>query len=240
MTHTRTDVTAPSTLTELRDGVLIITLNRPHARNAMNADMAEQIGDALERAHHDPDVRVVVLTGAGEQAFCGGGDLVAMSEGQSLEPADPVKEAWGFGGVCRHPIDKPIIAAVNGFAVGGGAQIVLTCDLVVAEESAVFSLPEVGNGLVASSGAQCGFLRGYPGRSPWNFCCWGADSLPPKPTRGDSSTVSCRPDALSKRLSRWPRPSAGRRRLRCRPPSVWWRASSTASSSPNMMPGKEI
>jgi crotonobetainyl-CoA hydratase len=153
MTLTRTDVTAASALTELRDGVLVITLNRPHVRNAMNADMAEQIGDALERAHHDPDVRVVVLTGAGDQAFCGGGDLVAMSEGQSLEPADPVKEAWGFGGVCRHPIDKPIIAAVNGFAVGGGAQIVLTCDLVVAEENAVFSLPEVGNGLVASSGA---------------------------------------------------------------------------------------
>ncbi|MFZ2176796.1 MAG: enoyl-CoA hydratase/isomerase family protein, partial [Rhodococcus sp. (in: high G+C Gram-positive bacteria)] len=85
MTATRTDVGAPSVLTELRDGVLAVTLNRPHARNAMNADMAEQIGDALERAHHDPQVRVVILTGAGDQAFCGGGDLVAMSEGQSLE-----------------------------------------------------------------------------------------------------------------------------------------------------------
>lgn len=240
MTHTRTDVTAPSTLTELRDGVLIITLNRPHARNAMNADMAEQIGDALERAHHDPDVRVVVLTGAGEQAFCGGGDLVAMSEGQSLEPADPVKEAWGFGGVCRHPIDKPIIAAVNGFAVGGGAQIVLTCDLVVAEESAVFSLPEVGNGLVASSGAAVRLPAWLPRPIAMELLLLGRRFTAAEATRGDSSTVSCRPDALSKRLSRWPRPSAGRRRLRCRPPSVWWRASSTASSSPNMMPGKEI
>ncbi|MCD2100444.1 enoyl-CoA hydratase-related protein [Rhodococcus rhodochrous] len=153
MTSTRTDVAAPSVLTEFRDGILVVTLNRPHARNAVNADMAELVGDALERAHHDPEVRVVILTGAGDQAFCGGGDLVAMSEGQSLEPADPAKEAWGFGGVCRHPIDKPIIAAVNGFAIGAGAQMVLACDLVVADETAVFSFPEVGNGLVASSGA---------------------------------------------------------------------------------------
>jgi len=153
VTSTRTDLAAPAVLTELRGEVLVITLNRPRARNAMNADMAEQVGDALERAHHDPAVRVVILTGAGDRAFCGGGDLVAMSEGQSLEPDDPVKAAWGFGGVCRHAIDKPIIAAVNGFAVGGGAQMVLACDLVVADENAVFSLPEVGNGLLASSGA---------------------------------------------------------------------------------------
>ena len=153
MTPTRTDISAPPVLTDLRDGILVITLNRPHARNAMNAEMAEQVGDALERAHHDPEIRAVVLTGTGDRAFCGGGDLVAMTEGYSLEPDDPVKEAWGFGGICRHPIDKPIIAAVNGFAVGGGAQMVLACDLVVADETAVFSLPEVGNGLVASSGA---------------------------------------------------------------------------------------
>jgi crotonobetainyl-CoA hydratase len=153
VTSTRTDVTAPSVLADLYGDTLVVTLNRPDVRNAMNADMAEQIGDALERAHHDPDVRAVILTGAGGRAFCGGGDLVAMAAGQSLEPADPVKEAWGFGGICRHTIDKPIIAAVEGFSVGGGAQMVLACDLVVAGEGAVFSLPEVGNGLVASSGA---------------------------------------------------------------------------------------
>lgn len=153
MSPTGTEVAAPSVLTDLHEGVLVITLNRPHVRNAMNAEMAEQVGDALERANHDPSIRVVILTGSGDQALCGGGDLVAMSEGHSLEPADPFKEAWGFGGVCRHPIDKPVIAAVNGFAVGGGAQIALACDLVVADENAVFSLPEVGNGLVAASGA---------------------------------------------------------------------------------------
>lgn len=149
----RTDVEELSVLTDFREGVLVVTLNRPRFRNAMNADMAEQVGDALEKAHHDPEVRVVILTGTGDQAFCSGGDLVAMSEGRSLEPADPLKEAWGFGGVCCHPIDKPVIAAVNGFAIGGGAEIVLACDLVVAEETAVFSLPEVGNGFVASAGA---------------------------------------------------------------------------------------
>ncbi len=153
MTSAKTDLTAPSVLTELRDGTLVVTLNRPHTRNAINADMAEQVGDALERAQHDPAIRTVVLTGSGDRAFCGGGDLVAMTGGRSLEPDDPVKEAWGFGGICRHPIDKPVIAAVNGFAIGGGAQMVFACDLVVADETAVFSLPEVGNGLVAACGA---------------------------------------------------------------------------------------
>lgn len=153
MTVTDRDVTAPSVLTELRDGVLVVTINRPDTRNAIDADVAEHIGDALESAHHDPHVRVVIITGAGDQAFCGGGDLEAMSAGRSLEPVDPVKEAWGFGGVVRHPIDKPVIAAVGGFAIGGGAQIALACDLIVADETAVFSLPEVGNGLVVAAGA---------------------------------------------------------------------------------------
>src|SRR5574340_34559 len=140
-------------LIERRDATMIVTLNRPHARNAVDASVAEGIGDALEAANVDPDVRVVVLTAAGDQSFCGGGDLKEIAAGRSLEPADPVKAAWGFGGVCEHPIDKPIIVAVNGIAVGGGAQMAFACDLVVADETATFVLPEVHNGLVAASGA---------------------------------------------------------------------------------------
>ncbi|WP_024793643.1 enoyl-CoA hydratase-related protein [Tomitella biformata] len=149
-------------IVERRGPVLVITINRPEARNAVNAAVAEGIGDALELAHTDPRIRAVVLTGAGVAAFCGGGDLKAMAAGESLDPADPVKAGWGFGGVCEHPIDKPIIAAVNGFAVGGGAQMALACDLLVAGQSAQFSLPEVRNGLVAASGGPVWLAKWVP------------------------------------------------------------------------------
>lgn len=139
-------------LTEVRDGVLIITLNRPGKRNAMNAEMAGLIGDALESAHVDPAIRVVVITAAGDTAFCAGGDLVEMSSGRALEPSDQLRRSWGFGGLCRHAIDKPVIAAVNGLAVGGGAEMVLACDLVVACEHVEFSVPEVSNGFLAAAG----------------------------------------------------------------------------------------
>src|SRR5690606_16056011 len=110
----------PVVLTELRDAVLVITINRPHVRNAVDAAVAEGIGDALEYAQHDPAVRAVVVTGAPGPCFCSGGDLKEMAAGRGFEPADPAKSGWGFGGICEHPIDKPIVAAVNGHAIGGG------------------------------------------------------------------------------------------------------------------------
>lgn len=149
-------------LTERRGTTLVITINRPEARNAVDAATAEAIGDALEAANTDPQVRVVVLTGAGDKAFCGGGDLKAMAAGEPLVPIDDEKRAWGFGGICEHPIDKPIIAAVNGFAIGGGTEIAMACDLIVADESAVFSLPEVRNGFIASGGGAIWLSKWVP------------------------------------------------------------------------------
>ncbi|MFL6022364.1 MAG: crotonase/enoyl-CoA hydratase family protein [Marmoricola sp.] len=137
-------------LTELRDHVLLVTLNRPEARNAVNGDLTLGLGNALERAETDPEIRVVVLTGAGELSFCAGADLKAIARGESLNPAGT--ESWGFAGMVQHPIGKPVIAAVNGQALGGGTELVLAADLAVAAETATFGLPEVKRGLIAAAG----------------------------------------------------------------------------------------
>jgi crotonobetainyl-CoA hydratase len=140
----------PAVLT-VRDGhVLIVTLNRPEARNAVNGELTQGLGDALEEAENDTGIRVVVLTGAGDLSFCAGADLKAISRGESLNPVGT--EAWGFAGMVQHPISKPVIAAVNGNALGGGTELVLASDLAVASETANFGLPEVKRGLIAAAG----------------------------------------------------------------------------------------
>lgn len=137
-------------LTELRQHVLVVTLNRPEVRNAVNAALSAGLGAALERAETDPEIRVVVLTGAGAKSFCAGADLKAIARGEALSP--PGTEHWGFAGFVNHPISKPVIAAVNATALGGGTELVLASDLAVAAESARFGLPEVRRGLMAAAG----------------------------------------------------------------------------------------
>lgn len=137
-----------------RDGaVAVITLNRPEAMNAVNSAVSTAVGAALEDLASDPTLRVGVLTGAG-RAFCAGADLKALAAGQSfLSPEHP---EWGFAGIVQHYIDKPLIAAVNGFALGGGTEIVLACDLAILSTQATLGLPEVTRGLIAGAG---GLLR---------------------------------------------------------------------------------
>jgi crotonobetainyl-CoA hydratase len=141
--------TAPAALTERRGNVLLITINRPEARNAVNGAVSIAVGDALQAAQDDPDVRAVVITGAGE-SFCAGADLKAISRRENL--FHPDHGEWGFAGYVHHYIDKPTIAAVNGTALGGGSELALASDLVVAEERAKFGLPEVKRGLIAAAG----------------------------------------------------------------------------------------
>jgi crotonobetainyl-CoA hydratase len=135
---------------ERDEHVLLVVLNRPEARNAVNAALTVALGNALDEAEHDDGVRAVVLTGAGDASFCAGADLKAIARGESLNP--PGTEAWGFAGMVNHPISKPIVAAVNGTAVGGGTELVLACDLAVAADTASFGLPEVRRGLIAAAG----------------------------------------------------------------------------------------
>lgn len=142
---------SPSSLRVERDGhVLILTMDRPAARNAMDLDLATRLADAFDEADADVDVRCIVLTGAGDKAFCAGADLKAIGRGEVPIPTG--REHYGFGGVTQHPTSKPLVAAVNGFALGGGTELVLTADLAVAAQSASFGLPEVKRGLIAGAG----------------------------------------------------------------------------------------
>ena len=153
------DTSESPVLYDLRDGVAVVTLNRPEAMNSVNAALATGLGEAIEKAATDPAVRVVVLTGTG-RAFCAGADLKAISRGESI--AAEGHPEWGFAGLVQHWIDKPIIAAVNGFAMGGGTELALASDLVVAADTAVFGLPEAKRGLIAGAGGVIRLQRQLP------------------------------------------------------------------------------
>jgi crotonobetainyl-CoA hydratase len=133
---------------------LVATINRPSASNAVNREVAALLGASLDKADRDSDIRAFVVTGVGDRAFSAGADLKAVAHKEPL--IDPELAHWGFAGYVRHPIAKPTIAAVNGLALGGGAEIVLASDLAVAAESATIGLPEVSRGLTAAAG---GVLR---------------------------------------------------------------------------------
>lgn len=146
-----------------RDGhVMVITLNRPQVRNAIDLNTAVALGDALQAADRDPEIRAIIITGAGTQAFCAGADLKAVARGERILPNDPLRRAWGFAGIVSHPISKPIVAAVNGFALGGGTEIVLACDLAVATDTASFGLPEVRRGIIAAAGGAFRLSKQLP------------------------------------------------------------------------------
>lgn len=152
----------PAVLIERRDHVMIVTLNRPEARNAINQAVWVAAGSALAEAELDPDVRAVIITGAGDQSFCAGADLKALSRGEPIAPDAPEQLAWGFAGIVSHAISKPLIAAVNGTALGGGTEIALACDLVVAAEGATFGLPEVKRGILAGAGGAFRLAQQLP------------------------------------------------------------------------------
>ena len=133
-------------LTEVRDGVLIVTINRPEAKNAMSKAAAEGIVAAMDRLDAEDDLRVGVLTGAGG-TFCSGMDLKGFLRGES-----PSVEGRGFGGIVQKPPVKPLIAAVEGYALAGGLELMIACDLVVANKDAKFGIPEAKRGLVAAAG----------------------------------------------------------------------------------------
>ncbi|OBB62701.1 enoyl-CoA hydratase [Mycobacterium sp. 852014-50255_SCH5639931] len=139
---------------------MVITINRPEARNAVNGAVSIGVGDALDAAQHDPEVRAVVITGAGDKSFCAGADLKAISRRENLY--HPEHGEWGFAGYVHHFIDKPTIAAVNGTALGGGTELALASDLVVADERAKFGLPEVKRGLIAAAGGVFRIVQQLP------------------------------------------------------------------------------
>ena len=151
--------TAQAVLTERRDNILLITLNRPDARNAVNGALAQGVADALDELDATPELQVGVLTGAGK-GFSAGMDLKAFVTGERPWVGDR-----GFAGIVQRASRKPLIAAVEGFAVAGGFEIALACDLIVAAQGAKFGIPEVKRSLVAAGGA----LLRLPQRMPYGI-----------------------------------------------------------------------
>lgn len=142
---------------EVVDRIQVITINRPDVRNAVNLDVAQALAAALDRLDADDDVVLGVLTGAGN-TFCAGMDLKAFARTGER----PYVGARGFAGICEAPPAKPLIAAVEGYALAGGFEVALACDLIVAADNASFGLPEVKRGLVPGSGGMVRLPRRIP------------------------------------------------------------------------------
>ena len=145
-------------LYELDGHVATLTLNRPDQRNAVSPELTAAMDLAMGRFEADPDAWVAILTGAGPN-FCAGADLKAIAAGRVAELATP---AGGFAGFVRYPRTKPVVAAVRGFALAGGCELVLACDLVVAADDAAFGLPEVTRGIIAAAGGLFRLPRVIP------------------------------------------------------------------------------
>lgn len=145
-------------LYEVDGHVATLTLNRPDQRNAVSPELTSAMDAAMERFEADPEVWVGILTGAGPN-FCAGADLKAMGAGRAAEMSTA---KGGFAGFVRYPRTKPMIAAVRGFGLAGGTELVLACDLVVAGTDAQFGLPEVTRGIVAAGGGLFRLPRAIP------------------------------------------------------------------------------
>ena len=145
-------------LVEVADGVMTVTVNRPKAKNAINRAAAEGIAAAMDELDSNDDIRVAVITGAGG-TFCAGMDLKAFVTGEL-----PSIEGRGFAGLTEAPPKKPLIAAVEGYALAGGLELAISCDLIIAADTAQFGIPEVKRGLAAAAGGLVKLPRQIPSR----------------------------------------------------------------------------
>ena len=145
-------------LVSVDNGVMVITINRPKAKNSINLAVATGIAEAMDELDRNDDIRAAILCGA-EGTFCSGMDLKAFVSGEL-----PVIPGRGFAGVAEAPPRKPLIAAVEGYALAGGFELAIACDLVVAASDAKFGIPEVKRGLVAGAGGLLRLPRQIPSR----------------------------------------------------------------------------
>lgn len=146
-------------LFEQRGGIAIATLNRPEALNAVNGAVSDALGAIAERVEADASIRVAVLASSSTRAFCAGADLAEIARGNRNSISHP---EYGFGGFVNFPRTKPWIAAVNGFAMGGGFELAMSCDMIVAGEGAQFGLPETQRGLFAAASGAFRLARLIP------------------------------------------------------------------------------
>ena len=143
--------------------LMIVTINRPDVMNALHPMASQELSNAFDEFAANPDLWVAIITGAGDRAFSAGNDLKYHAELRSRTGKRPVSPPKGFGGLTfRHDLDKPVIAAVNGVAMGGGFEIALSCDLIIASDKARFALPEPRVGLAAGGGGLQRLPRQVP------------------------------------------------------------------------------
>lgn len=183
-----------------RDGpIATLTINRPRVRNAIDLASAERLAAAVDEMEADPAIRVVIVTGAGDVAFSAGADLRARARGEPRAVIAP----HGFAGFVRRPRSKPFIAAVNGFAVGGGLEIAMACELVVAAPHASFSLPEPLRGLIGGGDCLPMILRRLPQAVAWELALTGRQLPAPEALQlGMINRVADDPRAAAKELAK--------------------------------------
>ncbi len=149
---------ANEVLVDVTDGIMTVTLNRPEAKNAANRAVAVGVAAAMDQLDSDDSIRVAILTGAGG-TFCAGMDLKAFVTGEM-----PMVEGRGFAGLTEATPRKPLIAAIEGYALAGGMELAISCDLIVAADNAKFGIPEVKRGLAAAAGGLMKLPRQIPSR----------------------------------------------------------------------------
>lgn len=149
---------ADEVLVDVTDGIMTVILNRPKAKNAANKALAEGVAAALDKLDSDDDICVAIITGAGG-TFCSGMDLKAFVTGEV-----PFVEGRGFAGLTERSPRKPLIAAVEGYALAGGLEMAISCDLIVTADNAKFGIPEVKRGLAAAAGGLMKLPRQIPSR----------------------------------------------------------------------------
>ncbi len=149
--------------TQIEGPLMIITIDRPQVYNALHPMANQELSDVFDIFQNNPDLWVAIITGAGDKAFSAGNDLKYHAELRAKTGKRPIGPAKGFGGLTnRHDLDKPVIAAVNGVAMGGGFEIALACDIIIASEQARFALPEPKVGLAAGAGGMQRLARQIP------------------------------------------------------------------------------
>lgn len=139
-------------LTELQDGIMTITINRPDKLNALNKDVIEELGKAVDEVISNPEVKTAILTGAGEKAFVAGADITEFTDLDAAGGSALAKKGQDSVFDKIENANKPIIAAVNGFALGGGCELAMSCHFRIASENAKFGQPEVNLGLIPGYG----------------------------------------------------------------------------------------
>ncbi len=148
---------------EIEGRLMIVTIDRPEVYNALHHLAHDELSAVWDEFQENPDLWVAIVTGAGDKAFSAGNDLKYHAEYRAKHGTRPPATAKGFAGLCnRVDLDKPVIAAVNGFAMGGGFEIALACDIIIASDQARFALPEPRVGLAAGAGGMQRLSRQIP------------------------------------------------------------------------------